>query len=154
VVYTTAGDGTDRVYYSLVDGNTDNPATATTWDSTVTYNKDDVVTRTSVAYKSLINLNLNQDPASAPALWAVGTTYAIGNKVGGRDGIIYQSVTNGNIGHDPTLDNGTNWTNTGVLNPWTTVIGGGTGSVKWLEIGGAEFPSGVALAAYRPLYPI
>lgn len=154
VVYTTAGDGTYRAYLSLVDGNSDNPATATTWSATVTYRKDDVVTFSSVAYKSLIDVNLNNEPDLAPALWAVGTTYAIGNKVGGSDGNIYQSVGSGNVGHDPTTDAGVHWTNTGVLNPWTTVIGGGTGSVQWLEIGGAEFSSGVALTPYRPSYPI
>src|SRR5262249_48370476 len=117
LVYKTPGDGTYKVYQSTIDGASDDPATATTWDATVTYSKDEVITKLSIAYKSLINVNLNQDPASAPALWASGTTYAIGNRVGGSDGIIYQSVTNGNIGHNPTLDNGTNWTNTGILNP-------------------------------------
>jgi len=154
LVYKTPGDGTNKVYQSLVDGNSDDPATATAWDGTVTYFKDQVVTRTSVVYKSLIDLNLNQDPASAPALWAVGTTYSAGARVGGSDGIIYTSVGNGNVGHDPTLDNGTNWTNTGVLNPWTTVIGGGAGSVKWLEIGGSDFPSGVALTTINTRYPV
>jgi len=154
VVYTTPGDGTGKVYLSLIDGNSDNPATASSWDATVTYAQDDVITRTSVAYKSLIDLNLNQDPASAPALWAVGTTYAAGNKVGGSDGVIYQSIGSGNVGIDPTTDGGVHWTNTGALNPWTTVIGGGTGSVNWLEIGGSDFPSGVSLTEYRPSYPI
>ncbi len=154
VVYTTPGDGTSRTYLSLVDGNADNPATATTWSATVTYGKDDVVTRSSVAYKSLIDNNLNQDPASAPALFNISTTYAAGNKVGGSDGLIYTSIGSGNIGHDPTLDGDVHWSTAGVLNPWTTVIGGGTGSVKWLEIGGAEFPSGVSIVEYRPTYPI
>ncbi len=154
LVYKTPGDGTYKVYQSTADNNTDDPATATTWDATITYFKDQVVTRSSVAYKSLIDVNLNQDPASAPALWAVGTTYAAGNKVGGSDGIIYQSIGSGNVGHDPTTDGGVNWTNTGVLNPWTTVIGGGTGSVKWLEIGGSDFPAGVALTTINARYPV
>ncbi len=106
-----------------------------------------------VAYQSLIDVNINNEPDLAPALWAVGTTYASGNKVTGSDGIIYQSSTNGNVGHDPTLDAGVRWTNTGVLSPWTTVFTGGSGSLNWLEIGGAEFP-GVALTTLNLVYPI
>jgi hypothetical protein len=154
VVYTTAGDGTNRVFLSLLDGNTDNPATATAYDPTVTYFKNQVVTYLTVPYMSLIDLNLNNEPDLAPALWAVGTTYAAGAKVGGSDGVIYQSIGAGNVGHDPTTDNGANWTNTGVLNPWTTVFTGGTGSDKWLEIGGREFPSGVTLATLGIVYPL
>lgn len=154
VVYTAAGDGTYRVYLSLQDSNADVPATATAWDATVTYFKNQVVTRTSVAYMSLIDLNLNQDPALAPALFNIATTYAANNKVGGSDGVIYTSVGSGNIGHDPTTDGGVHWTNTGVLNPWTTVFVGGTGSDKWLEIGGKEFPSGVGLSKLNVVYPI
>ena len=154
LVYKTPGDGTNKVYLSLVDGNSDDPAVGTTWDATVTYFRDQVVTRTSVAYKSLIDVNLNQDPASAPALWAASTTYSAGARVGGSDGIIYTSVGSGNLGHDPTLDGGVHWTSTGILNPWTTVIGGGAGSVKWLEIGGSDFPAGVALATINTRYPV
>jgi hypothetical protein len=154
LVYTTAGDGTNRVYLSLQSSNADNPATATAWAATTTYRKNDVVTRSAVTYMSLIDLNLNQDPSSAPALWAVGTAYSIGNQVGASDGVIYTSVTNANTGNDPTQDGGTNWTNTGVLNPWTRVFVGGAGSVKWRQIGGAEFPSGVMLTTIDMLYPL
>jgi hypothetical protein len=34
------------------------------------------------------------------------------------------------------------------------VFTGGSGSDKWLQIGGAEFPSGVALKQFGPLYPV
>lgn len=154
VVYTTAGDGTNRVYISLQSDNADNPATATAWDATTTFYKNQVVTRSAVAYMSLIDLNINQDPALAPALWNSGTTYSAGNKVGASDGLIYQSIGGGNIGHDPTLDGGVNWTNTGVLNPWTTVFVGGAGSDKWLQIGGREFPAGVTLTTLNIMYPL
>lgn len=154
IVYTTPGDGTAKVYLSLVDGNSDDPATATSWDATVTYNQDDVITYSSVAYKSLINNNLNQTPTSSPAAWSSATTYSAGNAVRGSDGIKYTSVGGGNLNHDPTLDvSGTYWTNTGILVPWTTTIGGGTGSVQWLEIGGSDFPSGVSVVPFEPLYP-
>lgn len=106
------------------------------------------------AYMSLIDLNINNSPASAPALWASGTTYAAGNKVGGSDGVIYSSVGSGNIGHDPKLDGGVNWTNTGVLNPWTTVFTQGAGNQQWLQIGGAKAPAGVALATLDIVYPL
>jgi hypothetical protein len=104
-------------------------------------------------YQSLIDLNLGNSPANAALLWVVGTSYSIGNLVGGSDGYIYISVTNGNVGHNPTLDGGVNWTNTLVLNPWTTVFTQGGGNSQWLQIGGASFPSGVALAQLRVRYP-
>jgi len=153
LVYTAAGDGTNRVYRSLQNGNSDVPGTATAYDPTVTYFKNQVVTFAAVAYMSLIDLNLNNEPDLAPVLFNIATTYAAGNRVGGSDGVIYQSIGSGNLGHDPTLDGGVNWTNTGVLNPWTTVFTGGTGSDKWLQIGGKEFPSGVGLTTLNIVYP-
>jgi len=155
IVYTAPGDGTYRVYMNLLDGNQDNPATATAWSATATYNTSQVVTYLSVAYKSLIDLNINQIPSSAPAAWSAATTYATGNSVySTTTGLIYTSVGNGNIGHDPSSDSGTNWTNTNVLCPWTTVIAGGTGSLNWLEIGGAEFASGVGLTKLNIFWPV
>lgn len=153
IVYTAPGNGTSLVYFSLQNNNGDVPGAATAYDATVTYFKNQVVTFSSVAYMSLIDLNLNNEPDLAPVLWAVGTTYAATTKVGGSDGVIYQSIGSGNIGHDPTLDGGVHWTNTGVLNPWTTVFVGGTGSDKWLLIGGSAFPNGVGLTTLNIVYP-
>jgi hypothetical protein len=153
LVYTAAGDGTNRVYLSLQSANADVPSTATAYDATVAYFKNQVVTYLSVSYMSLIDLNTNNTPNLAPALFNIATTYAAGTKVGGSDGVIYQSIGSGNVGHDPTLTIGF-WTNTGVLNPWTTVFIGGVGSDKWLQIGGAEFPSGVALTTLNLVYPL
>src|SRR5215472_6772115 len=155
LVYTTPGDGTNRVYLSLVDGNTDNPATATAWDATVTYFKNQVITRSAVAYMSRIDNNLNQDPLTTFfAEWASGTTYAAGNKVTGSDGMVYTSIGSGNVGHDPTTDGGANWTSTGVLSPWDSTFVGGTGSIKWLQVGGTEFPSGVTVTTLNIVWPI
>lgn len=154
LVYTTAGDGIARVYLSLEGGNADNPSTATAYDATVTYRKNQVVTYSAVAYMSRIDLNLNNQPDLAPADWASGTTYSAGDDVTGSDGLIYSSVGNGNIAHDPVGDDGTFWTNTGVLSPWTTVFTGGTGSIKWLQVGGPEFPMGVTLATPNIIYPV
>jgi hypothetical protein len=155
LVYTAAGDGTFRVYASLQDANADNPATATTWDAAVTYNTADVITYLSIAYKSLIDLNLNQTPSAAPAAWSSVTTYSTGQHVYNPvDGLIYSSIGNGNLNHDPASDNGVHWSNTGVLCPWTTVFVGGTGDIKWREIGGAEFPAGVGLTTLNIFYPL
>ena len=104
-------------------------------------------------YMSLIDLNINNTPATAPALWSSATTYAIGNKVGGSDGIIYTSLSNGNLNNNPTLSPAS-WTNTGVLNPWTTVFTQGPGNQQWLQIGGAAAPSGVALAQLDIVWPV
>jgi len=135
VVYVAGASGAYSVYLSLISANSDNPGTATTYDPTVTYAKDAIVTFSSVAYQSLIDLNLNNEPDLAPALWAVGTTYAAGAKVGASDGGIYQSIGSGNVGNNPVTDGGVHWTNTGVLNPWTTVITRGAGSTNWLLLG-------------------
>ncbi len=105
LVYTAAGDGSYRVYVSLQDGNADVPATATAWSATTTYNTSQVVTYLSVAYMSLVDLNLNQTPVSSPAAW-------------------------------------------------TTSFVGGAGSLKWLEVGGAEFPFGVGLTTLNIIYPL
>jgi hypothetical protein len=154
VVYTAAGDGTYRVYLSLIGGNSDNPATATPWSATTTYFKNMVVTFSSVAYMSLIDLNTNQQPSLSPANWSAVTTYTVGQKVNGSDGITYQSIGSGNLNHDPTLDGGVHWSTAGVLTAWTTVFTGGSGSSQWLEIGGAEAPSGVALTKLNVIYPL
>lgn len=154
LVYTAPGDGTSRVYLSRASSNTDAPATATAYAATTTYSKNHVVTYLSVSYMSLIDLNTGNTPSAAPALWNVATTYAAAARVGGSDGVIYASIGSGNVGIDPTSDDGVHWTNTGVLNPWTTVFVGGVGSDKWLLIGGPEFPNGVGLVTPNILYPI
>jgi len=154
LVYTAAGDGLNRVYLSLQSSNADDPATATAWAATETYDKNQTVTRSSVAYQSLIDLNTNNDPALAPALWNTLTTYAALDEVGGSDGVIYQSLAGSNTGNDPVADAGVHWVSTGVLNPWTTVFVGGIGSLKWLQVGGAEFPSGVTLTTPNIVYPL
>jgi hypothetical protein len=153
LVYTTAGDGTNRVYVSLQSDNEDNPATATAYDATVTYQKNDVVTSASIAYMSLIDLNLANTPASSPRPGhrAPPTRRPA---VTGSDGVRYTSVGAGNIGNDPTTDGGVNWTNTGILTPWTIDFTAGTGSLKWRQIGGAEFPMGVGLSELNIIYPL
>ena len=107
-----------------------------------------------VQYMSLINLNTNNSPVNAPALWSSATTYAIGNTVGGSDGNIYTSLSNGNLNNNPVIDGGVHWSTAGVLNPWTTVFKQGPGNQQWLQIGGAAAPSGVALAQLDIVWPV
>lgn len=154
LVYTAAGTGLNRVFLSLQSGNTDNPATATAWAATTTYNKNQTVTYLSVAYQSLIDLNIANTPSASPAPWSTATTYASGASACGSDGVIYTSLVNGNLAHDPVLDDGSHWSSTGVLCPWTATFVGGTGSLKWLQVGGAEFPSGVTLVTPNITYPL
>jgi hypothetical protein len=104
-------------------------------------------------YMSLLNLNFGNNPANAPVLWASGTSYSIGNQVGGSDGNIYTSTANSNLNNNPVTDGGAHWTNTGILNPWTTVFTQGGGNDQWMQIGGAKFPSGVSLSTFNIIYP-
>lgn len=134
LVYVPGTSVAPTVYRSLINVNADNPATINTWSATVVYRTSQVVTYLSVNYQSLIDFNTGNTPSAAPALWASGTTYAIGNQVGASDGFIYTSTANGNIGNDPTTDLTGKWTNTHLLNPWTTVITSGTGSYNWMPI--------------------
>lgn len=103
----------------------------------------------------MIDLNFGNSPASAPALWAVGTTYAANALVGASDGLIYKSLQNSNTGNQPA--NGANptwWQNTGVFLPWTSVFTAGGGNSQWLQIGGAAFPNGTGLSGLRILWPL
>lgn len=152
LVYTAPGDGTSRSYLSLQSGNSDVPGTPTDYDATVTYSKNQVVTYLGTPYMSLINFNFGQNPASAPSPWNIATTYTLGNTVAGSDNLVYSSLGSGNTGFDPVTDGGAHWLPIGLV-PWTSSFVGGTGSVKWLQIGGAEFPSGVALTMLNIVYP-
>lgn len=57
-------------------------------------------------------------PGGSATVWANGTIYAASALVfvQNGDGTIYSSVGAGNVGHNPSTDNGTNWTNTGKNN--------------------------------------
>lgn len=135
-------------YVSLTNNNTGNYPNAsgsTSWAALTG----------ATSYMSLIDLNTGNNPASAPALWSSGTTYSSGQQVGGSDGVIYTSKSNSNLGNNPVTDGGTHWTNTGVLNPWTTVFAQGAGNQQWLQVGGASFGAGgVALTVPNIVYPL
>ena len=153
LAYTTAGDGTNRTYLSLQSDNADNPATATAWDATAVYSKNQVVTYLTIPYMSRIDLNTNQTPTASAPDWSALTTYGAGAAVTGSNGVRYTSIAGGNLNNNPVTTVGF-WTNTGILTPWRTVFTGGTGSLKWLQIGGAEFPIGVGLTTLNIVYPL
>ncbi len=147
VVYVAPGDGTYRVFLSLQGSNSDDPTSVGAWDDETTYSRDALVSYLSTNYQSLIDLNLNNTPSLSPAAFSLATTYASGDKATASNGLTYTSAINGNIGNDPVLDDGTNWTTAGVLTPWTTTITRGVGSTKWLELD-------VALQELIFLYPL
>lgn len=98
-------------------------------------------------YASLVDFNLNNSPGSAAALWSSLTTYSTGQQVGGSDGMIYTSVGSGNLNHNPVSDGGVHWTNTGVLNPWTTTNPFGSANQAWLQLNSS-------LTDLQIIYPI
>ncbi len=103
---------------------------------------------------SLINLNINNNPADVPAAWASGTTYSTGAQVSASDGVIYTSLVNSNLGNNPANEaNPSDWS-PGALVPWTTTFTQGGGNQQWVQIGGAAFPAGVALATLDIVYPL
>src|SRR5262245_12856479 len=134
-------------YVSLQNNNTGNfpnAAASTFW----------IVVSNGTLYMSLIDLNLGNDPTTTFfAEWSSVTSYSIGNQVTGSDGVIYTSLQNGNVNHDPTFSP-TFWTNTGKLSPWDTTFTQGGGNPTWMQIGGASFPNGVSLTSINIQYPL
>lgn len=64
-------------------------------------------------------LDSSNVPENDFAEWAVGTTYADGDKVIVLSTHrIYESLVNSNLGNDPTTDDGTNWLDIGATNRW------------------------------------
>jgi hypothetical protein len=58
---------------SLVSDNDDVPGTPNAYDATVTYPIGALVVVSSTAYVSLVDLNLNNAPASSPTKWSTTT---------------------------------------------------------------------------------
>lgn len=104
-------------------------------------------------YISLIDLNLNNNPANAAAAWSSSTTYSSGNFAAASDGNTYKSLANSNLNNNPVTDGGVHWQLI-ALTAWTSTFTQGGGNSQWLQIGGAASPSGVALTALNITYPI
>ena len=138
-------DGTE--YVSLIAVNTGkmpNAVGSTSW----------AAVSNGTLYMSLINLNMNNNPASTPANWSALTTYAIGNVVAGSDGFNYTSRVNSNLNNNPANNaNPTDWTQ-GAFTAWTTSFIQGGGNQQWLQVGGSSFPVGVGLTPTDITYPL
>lgn len=129
-------------------------ATTSTGNQPNTSPSDWVEVTGGTLYMSLINLNINNNPANTPAAWASGTSYSTGNTVAGSDGVIYTSRVNSNLGNNPANGaNPTDWT-AGALVPWTTTFTQGGGNSQWLQVGGVAAPSGVGLTPLDIVYPL
>jgi hypothetical protein len=160
LVYTTPGDGTARIYLSLVNGNADNPLAGTSWSASTTYMRDQVVrfapawssattyirgqmaTVGDVAYVSAVSSNLNNPPASSPtfwvplpaqiAEWSATTSYVIGNIVD-YFGVLYYSKNVPNLNQVPPLSSGV----------WTAITGA-TSYMSKIDLNANQVPSSSA----------
>lgn len=124
LAYVVAPNGIPSVYLSLVNSNTDTPGTPTPWAIGTYFFQGQVVINNGVLFQSLIDMNVGNTPGLAPAIWAIGTTYAAGAQVTGSDAVVYTSIAGGNIGNNPA--NGANmtlWTATGLSNPTLWAVG-------------------------------
>lgn len=147
VYYPVGNPGSFIVFMSLVNDNSDEPDVADAWSAATTYTTGDTVTNGGSVWRSLIPLNLNITPADAPLAFSASTTYAINTTALGSDGYVYQSLANGNVGHDPVLDGGVHWTNTLVPAAWTRTPATYASATSWV-------PIFAGLAPVRVLSPI
>lgn len=111
VVYETLGAGAVDVYRSIVNGNTIDPSASTTWSADVAYRQGAVVTDGSFFFRSVFELNQNNQPG-VYGPWNSSNTYAAGALVGGSNGLLYASIAGGNTNHNPVSTTGY-WTATG-----------------------------------------
>lgn len=63
--YTTPGDGSYKIYRSLVNNNGNNPATVDQWVDSTNYTAGQVVSFSGTNYQSLVNFNANNQPPSS-----------------------------------------------------------------------------------------
>ncbi len=94
-------------------GETPTGDSFTEWSPLVVYGLGDVVQgQDGNLYRSLINANSNNDPASSFAAWEeidfirtwnTNVSYSLGDIALGSDGLLYRSLQASNIGNNPTL---------------------------------------------------
>lgn len=105
------------------------------WSPDVTYGMFDIViTSDGRLWRSLIDANTDNAPASSPTaweqlefitIWNANVTYALNATVKASDGLFYKSTLNGNIGNDPTTAS-VNWVSPVSPPPSLGLTDGGT----------------------------
>jgi hypothetical protein len=122
------------------------PLSVALYDSDITYQAGELVYTAVGDGTSRIYLSLesnNSDNPATPTAWDSTTVYNK-NQVVTSSAIAYMSLVDLNQGNTPASS----------PSQWTTTFTGGTGSDKWLQIGGAEFPMGVGLVPINIIYPL
>ena len=163
-------DAQGYFWISLINGNLGNmPGVYGAWTSTANYTAGEFVIGTDmVLYEALqSSLDVNPTDGSNPTYWeAMGypgswpvwdanTPYSNNDIIAGQDGLLYQSVQNGNTGHQPVgstynpITPSSNWwLPLNKYNPWVAAfVGSTTGSSSWLNLG-------ATLSAIPINYPI
>lgn len=114
-----------------------------TYASGTTYAQNDIVIASDgLIYSSLLAGNLGHDPLTSPLYWTLyfgsdlaqeyvtifnaAVTYAAGDHTVGNDSLVYISLANGNLNHNPVGDAGVHWVQTtdGVAADATTYYAG------------------------------
>lgn len=152
-------DATGEIWESKIPNNLGNdpgesdawgqyfgPLSVMTYDATTAYFPGELVyvadgDGNNRVYRSLQGSNTD-NPATATA-WSATATY-LKNQVATVAAVAYMSLIDLNTNNPPA---------TSPL-VWTTTFVGGKGSLKWLQIGGPEFPSGVGLTPPYIIYPL
>ena len=110
------------------------PTPVAEWSITQTYGIGSFVQFNGDQYVAIAGNNTGNFPnVPFSAFWAMITA-----------GTLYQSLVDLNLGNSPSVSPAV----------WATSFVQGGGNSQWLQIGGASFPSGVALAQFRIRYPI
>jgi hypothetical protein len=77
LVYKTPGDGTYKVYRSLVGSNTEQPDAVDVYEAGVMYATGAVVSYDGTNYQSQVNLNFNNTPSATATQWSTTITSAL-----------------------------------------------------------------------------
>ena len=133
LVYILGANSSVVVYLSLANGNTAQPNVAQAYDPAVNYGMNDVVSYSGSQWRSLLLFNLNNTPATGPALWDSSLSYGTNFQVSAQDGYVYTSVGENNSGFEPTGDGGVHWTKTGI-NAWSKLPSVFPSDRAWLPL--------------------
>ena len=108
LVYIKDGDGGYTVFMARIDGTGEaTPAAATDYSATRTYYKDELVNVAGTTYRSKVDLNLNNAPASSATQWGTyaGTEASIEWRV--ISATLSRALTAYPIGAGPSADSTT-----------------------------------------------